>query len=103
VFAAGDEDEAVALANGVRYGLAASVWTTDVNRALRVSRRLAAGDVWVNTHYVRQAETPFGGWKQSGAGRELGLAGVREYVAHKRIAFDASPGFHLKAWWERGG
>jgi acyl-CoA reductase-like NAD-dependent aldehyde dehydrogenase len=101
VFAADDEDEAIALANGVRYGLAASVWTTDVNRALRVGRRLEAGDVWVNTHYVRQAETPFGGWKQSGGGRELGLAGVREYVAHKRIAFDAAPGFHLKAWWER--
>ncbi len=101
VFAADGEDEAVALANGVRYGLAASVWTTDVNRALRVSRRLEAGDVWVNTHYLRQPETPFGGWKQSGAGRELGLAGLGEYVAHKRIAFDASPAFHLKTWWQR--
>jgi acyl-CoA reductase-like NAD-dependent aldehyde dehydrogenase len=101
VFAAGGEDEAVALANGVRYGLAASVWTTDVNRALRVSRRLEAGDVWVNTHYLRQPETAFGGWKQSGAGRELGLAGLGEYVAHKRIAFDAAPAFHLKTWWQR--
>jgi acyl-CoA reductase-like NAD-dependent aldehyde dehydrogenase len=102
VFPAGGEDEAVALANGVRYGLAASVWTTDVSRALRVSRRLEAGDVWVNTHYVRQPETPFGGWKESGAGRELGLAGLREYVAYKRIAFDASPEFHLRRWWEQG-
>jgi acyl-CoA reductase-like NAD-dependent aldehyde dehydrogenase len=102
VFAADEEDEAVALANGVRYGLAASVWTTDVNRALRVGRRLEAGDVWVNTHYVRQAETPFGGWKQSGGGRELGLAGVREYISYKRIAFDAAPEFHLRTWWERG-
>jgi acyl-CoA reductase-like NAD-dependent aldehyde dehydrogenase len=100
VFAADGEDEAIGLANGVRYGLAASLWTTDVNRALRVSRRLAAGDVWVNTHYVRQAETPFGGWKQSGTGRELGLAGLREYLAYKRIAFDTSPEFHLKTWWE---
>src|SRR5439155_10108631 len=79
VFPAGDEDEAVALANGVRYGLAASVWTRDVSRALRVVRRLDAGDVWVNTHYIRQSETPFGGWKESGLGRELGLAGLREY------------------------
>jgi acyl-CoA reductase-like NAD-dependent aldehyde dehydrogenase len=58
-----------------------------------------AGDVWVNTHYVRQPETPFGGRKESGTGRELGLAGVREYVAYKSIAFDSSPEFHLKAWW----
>jgi acyl-CoA reductase-like NAD-dependent aldehyde dehydrogenase len=101
VFPADREDEAIALANGVRYGLAASVWTTDLNRALRVSRRLEAGDVWINTHYVRQPETPFGGWKQSGAGRELGLAGLREYVAYKRIAFDSSPAFHLKTWWAR--
>jgi acyl-CoA reductase-like NAD-dependent aldehyde dehydrogenase len=101
VFAADGEDDAVALANGVRYGLAASVWTADLNRALRVSRRLEAGDVWVNTHYLRQPETAFGGWKQSGAGRELGLAGLGEYVAHKRIAFDAAPAFHLKAWWKR--
>jgi betaine-aldehyde dehydrogenase len=102
VFAADEEDEAVALANAARYGLAASVWTTNLDRALRVSRRLDAGDVWVNTHYVRQPKTPFGGWKESGAGRELGLSGVREYVAYKRIAFDASPEFHLRTWWERG-
>jgi len=103
VFPADTEDEAIRLANGVRYGLGASVWTTDVSRALRVSRRLEAGDVWINTHYVRQSETPFGGWKESGLGRELGLAGVREYLAFKRIAFDTLPEFHLKRWWERTG
>ena len=100
VFAADDEDEAVALANGVRYGLGASVWTADVSRALRVVRRLEAGDVWVNAHYIRQAETPFGGWKESGLGRELGLAGLREYLAFKRVAFDTAPDFHLKTWFE---
>ncbi|MCW2993520.1 MAG: Aldehyde dehydrogenase [Conexibacter sp.] len=98
-FRAEDEDHAIALANGVRYGLGASVWTTNVNRALRLTRRLEAGDVWVNTHYVRQSETPFGGWKESGLGRELGMAGMREYIAFKRIAFDTSEQFHLKAWW----
>jgi acyl-CoA reductase-like NAD-dependent aldehyde dehydrogenase len=103
VFAADDEDEAVALANGVRYGLGASVWTSDVSRALRIVRRLEAGDVWVNAHYIRQAETPFGGWKESGLGRELGLAGLREYLAFKRVAFDTAPDFHLKTWFERGG
>jgi aldehyde dehydrogenase (NAD+) len=100
VFAADSEDDAIALANDVRYGLGASVWTADVSRALRVVRRLQAGDVWVNTHYVRQAETPFGGWKESGLGRELGMAGLREYVAYKRVAFDTLPDFHLKAWWD---
>lgn len=101
VFPADSEDEAIRIANGVRYGLGASVWTTDVNRALRVSRRLEAGDVWINTHYVRQSETPFGGWKESGFGRELGMAGLREYLAFKRIAFDTLPHFHLKTWWNQ--
>ncbi len=101
VFPADGEDEAIRLANGVRYGLGASVWTADVSRVLRVTRRLEAGDVWVNTHYVRHAETPFGGWKESGLGRELGMAGLREYLAFKRIAFDARPDFHLKAWWDQ--
>jgi acyl-CoA reductase-like NAD-dependent aldehyde dehydrogenase len=100
VLPADTEDEAIAIANGVRYGLGASVWTQDVSRVLRVTRRLDAGDVWVNTHYVRQSETPFGGWKESGVGRELGLAGLDEYVAYKRVAFDTLPEFHLKTWWE---
>jgi aldehyde dehydrogenase (NAD+) len=101
VFPADSEDEAIRLANGVRYGLGASVWTADVNRVLRVTRRLEAGDVWVNTHYVRQSETPFGGWKESGLGRELGMAGLREYLSFKRIAFDTLPDFHLKTWWDQ--
>jgi acyl-CoA reductase-like NAD-dependent aldehyde dehydrogenase len=100
VFPADDEEEAIRLANGVRYGLAASVWTRDLDRALRVVRRLEFGDIWVNTHYVRQAETPFGGWKESGVGRELGLAGMREYLAWKRVAIDTSPKFHLTSWFE---
>ena len=102
VFAVDSEDEAITLANDVRYGLGASVWSADVNRVLRVTRRLDAGDIWVNTHYVRQSETPFGGWKESGIGRELGIAGMREYIAFKRIAFDTLPDFHLKTWWEAG-
>jgi len=100
LFAVDGEDEAVAVANGVRYGLGASVWTADVSRALRVSRRIAAGDVWINTHYIRQSETPFGGWKESGIGRELGLAGLQEYLAYQRVAFDTAPDFHLKTWFE---
>jgi aldehyde dehydrogenase (NAD+) len=59
--------------------------------------------VWVNTHYVRQSETPFGGWKESGLGRELGMAGMKEYLAFKRVAFDTLPEFHLKTWWNGSG
>lgn len=102
IFPVDGEDEAIEIANGVRYGLGASVWTSDVTRALRVVRRLEAGDVWINTHYVRQSETPFGGWKESGLGRELGMAGMREYLAFKRVAFDTLPDFHLRTWFERG-
>ncbi|MBX5470239.1 MAG: aldehyde dehydrogenase [Thermoleophilaceae bacterium] len=101
IFPVDSEDEAIEIANSVRYGLGASVWTADVSRALRVTRRLEAGDVWVNTHYVRQSETPFGGWKESGLGRELGMAGMREYIAYKRVAFDTLPDFHLKTWWDQ--
>jgi acyl-CoA reductase-like NAD-dependent aldehyde dehydrogenase len=102
VFPADGEDEAIEIANGVRYGLGASVWTGDVTRALRIARRLEAGDIWINTHYVRQSETPFGGWKESGLGRELGIAGIQEYLLHKRVAFDTLSDFHLRTWWEQG-
>ena len=100
VFAADGEEEAIEIANRVRYGLGASVWSADISRALRVVRRLEAGDVWINTHYIRQSETPFGGWKESGIGRELGIAGMQEYLAYKRVAVDTAPDFHLRTWFE---
>jgi aminomuconate-semialdehyde/2-hydroxymuconate-6-semialdehyde dehydrogenase len=67
-----DEDEALAIANGVRYGLSASVWTRDLDRAHRVSARLESGMVWVNTWLLRDLRVPFGGIKESGVGREGG-------------------------------
>jgi acyl-CoA reductase-like NAD-dependent aldehyde dehydrogenase len=100
LLAADDEAHAVQLANSVRYGLGASVWTSDINRAVRVARQLEFGDIWINTHYVRQVETPFGGWKESGIGRELGLAGVREYLVDRRVCIDTAPTFHLRDWFE---
>lgn len=66
------EDEALAIANGVRYGLSASVWTTDLDRAHRVSAKLECGMVWVNTWLLRDLRVPFGGVKDSGVGREGG-------------------------------
>ena len=73
-------DEAVALANNTRYGLAASVWTENVNRAYEVAARLKAGVVWINATNLFDAGAAFGGYKESGFGREGGRAGVVEYL-----------------------
>jgi len=90
------EDEALALANDNEFGLGSAVWTSDLDRAIRVARRLRVGDVWVNTHYVRLAESPFGGVKQSGIGRELGMEGLDAYLESKRVCIDSSPTFHIR-------
>jgi acyl-CoA reductase-like NAD-dependent aldehyde dehydrogenase len=90
------EAEALALANDNEFGLGSAVWTTDLDRAIRVARRLRVGDVWVNTHYVRLAESPFGGVKQSGIGRELGMEGLEAYLESKRVCIDSSPTFHIR-------
>ena len=80
-----DEDEAVALANGTEFGLAGSVWTKDVHRAHRVAARLRAGTVWVNAYRVVGPHVPFGGFGQSGSGRENGVDAVREYTETKAV------------------
>jgi acyl-CoA reductase-like NAD-dependent aldehyde dehydrogenase len=90
------EDEAIATANDSELGLGSAVWTSDLDRAIRVARRLRVGDVWVNTHYVRLAETPFGGVKQSGIGRELGMEGLDAFFESKRVCIDSSPTFHIR-------
>jgi (Z)-2-((N-methylformamido)methylene)-5-hydroxybutyrolactone dehydrogenase len=79
------EDEAVALANGTPYGLAAGVWTEDVRRAHRVAHRLRAGNVWVNSYRVVAPNVPFGGFGASGFGRESGQEAVHEYTETKAI------------------
>jgi betaine-aldehyde dehydrogenase len=81
----GDEDEALRLANGVEYGLASSVFTTDHSTALRVSRRLDFGCVWINTHIPLVAEMPHGGFKHSGTGKDLSMYGFEDYTRIKHV------------------
>lgn len=80
-----DETEAYRLANGVRLGLAAGVWTTDHDRAMRVTRALRTGIVWVNTHGTTVSEMPHGGVKHSGYGSDLSRAGLLEYTQVKHV------------------
>ena len=79
------DDEAVALANDVLYGLAAGVWTQSIDRALNVSKRIRAGTVWVNAYRVVSYMSPFGGYKRSGLGRENGQAMIYEYLQTKSV------------------
>jgi (Z)-2-((N-methylformamido)methylene)-5-hydroxybutyrolactone dehydrogenase len=80
-----DEEEALAIANDVRFGLAAGVWTSDIGRAFRMSERIQAGTVWVNTYRAVSYMSPFGGYKDSGFGRENGIAAIREYLQLKSV------------------
>ncbi|RDD96951.1 aldehyde dehydrogenase [Paracoccus pantotrophus] len=84
------EEEAVAIANDTKYGLASGVWTTNLSRAMRMVRAINAGTVWVNTYRAAQVMAPFGGFKDSGFGKERGVMALEEFLQTKNVMIDFS-------------
>ena len=91
-----DEDDLIEQANGTAFGLAAGIWTANYQRAWRVARALQAGTVWINTYKQLSISTPFGGFKESGIGREKGMAGLRLYQQSKSLYWSMDPS-HVQA------
>ncbi|NOP99422.1 aldehyde dehydrogenase family protein [Mycolicibacterium fortuitum] len=93
-----DDDEAVAIANDSDYGLAASIWSTDNARALQMAARIQCGNVWINDAHQINCRVPFGGYKQSGLGRELGPNALDYYTQTKTVQVDLSAGHSAKPY-----
>ena len=87
-------DEAMQIANGTEYGLSASIWTQDLNTAIKAVREVQAGRIWVNTTLDNGPETPLGGMKQSGIGRDAGVSGIEEYTEVKTAHINLQPRSH---------
>lgn len=85
-----DEADAVEIGNDIAFGLAAGIWTQNIGRAVRMSRALKAGTVWVNTYRAVSYMMPFGGVKRSGIGRESGIEAIREYLSTKSVWINIS-------------
>jgi aldehyde dehydrogenase (NAD+) len=100
VIAYGTVDEAVAMANDSDYGLGGGVWSADTEKALGVARRLRAGTVWINEWHLISEKAPFGGYKQSGVGREFGAEGLREYMETKHLHIDELGSREKKPWYD---
>ncbi|MFN3538185.1 MAG: aldehyde dehydrogenase family protein, partial [Brevundimonas sp.] len=86
-----DVEDAIRRVNDSRFGLGASVWGRNVERAMGVAEQLNAGTVWINRHGVNESEVPFGGMKDSGYGREHGLLGLRSYMELQVISLPPRP------------
>lgn len=80
-----DEEEAVRIANDTIYGLAAGIWTGDINKAIRMAERIQAGTVYINNYFNAATQSPVGGFKQSGYGRENGFEGMRIFMQTKSV------------------
>ena len=87
-----DEEQAIAIANDIAYGLGAGIWTQSVRRATSVSKRIRAGTVWVNTYRAVSFLMPFGGYKASGLGRENGAEAIDGYLQSKSVWINNGPG-----------
>lgn len=94
-----DEKEAVRIANDVVFGLAGAVWSANIPRAIEIARKIRAGTVWINDHHLLNYNAPFGGFKQSGIGREMGLYGLNEYTELKHIHVDLVRQRKRKVWY----
>lgn len=93
-------DEAVAMANDSTYGLGGGVWSKDREKAIAVGKRLRTGTVWINEWHLISEKAPFGGYKQSGVGREFGLEGLREYTELKHMHVDETGAREKKFWYD---
>ena len=94
-----DKKQAIELANNSKYGLAAMIWTKDLKQAQELSYEIKAGTIWVNTYGAFFPQVSFGGYKQSGLGRELGKEGLLEYTQLKAVNMDTSEGKPLISHW----
>ena len=92
------DDEAITIANDTHYGLAGGIWTQDIRRALRTAKAVKAGYLWVNTYGGIIPETPYGGFKQSGFGKELGKDGLESYLEKKAV--NIFIGDNIPAWYK---
>ena len=93
-------EDAIRMANDTIYGLAAGVWSASLERAISVANKLRAGTVWINDYHLINAEAPFGGYKQSGIGRELGTWGLHAYTEVKHIHADLSRTRQARFWYD---